>query len=315
MKMNTPARLSLLALPAIGLLMGGCQVNRDVYDELRNGYNALKSRNVELTDENSALRQSLDDLRRSQASGSSAAEEAMSLNARLRSDNQSLISRLLELENRLQGLSLQPVAIALDSQTDAALRALAEQFPGLLSFDSARGMLRFTSDVTFASGSFELTEAGRRAVREFGRVLKNTPAADQYEIAVVGHTDTQAVTMRDARRFKDNAELSAFRAISVRNDLVAAGMDAHNVEFAGFGETRPAVPNSATGNTPQNRRVEVYLFKKSYQGLTAAPVASRAGAPSTPRAAGTTGATGGTTPGSPVGAPAAPAGSDIEILK
>jgi flagellar motor protein MotB len=315
--MNTTTRASLLALPALGLLLGGCQVNRDVYDELRNGYAALKARNVELTDENSALRQSLDDLRRSQASGSSAAEEAMSLNARLRADNQALISRLQELENRLQGLSMQPVQIALDTQTDAALKALADQFPGVLSFDSARGMLRFTSDVTFSSGSFELTEAGRRAVREFGRVLKGTPSAEQYEIAVVGHTDTQPVTLRDARRFRDNAELSAFRAISVRNELVSAGMDAHNIEFAGFGETRPAVPNSRTGNTPQNRRVEVYLFKKSYTGLTAEPVASRqapAPAPGTPRPAGP--ATPGAAPaGGAAPAPSPTGGSDIEVLK
>lgn len=314
--MNTTARASLLALPALGLMLGGCQVNRDVYDELRNGYSALKARNVELTDENSALRQSLDDLRRSQAGGSSAAEEAMQLNARLRADNEALISRLNDLNSRLGSLSMQPVQIALDTQTDAALKALADQFPGLLSFDSARGMLRFTSDVTFASGSFELTEAGRRAVREFGRVLKQTPSAEQYEIAVVGHTDTQPVTMRDARRFRDNAELSAFRAISVRNDLVSAGIDAHNIEFAGFGETRPAVPNSRTGNTPQNRRVEVYLFKKSYAGLTAEPVASRAapvGGTATPRSAGTTG----TATPSPAGgaAPAPSSGSDIEILK
>jgi chemotaxis protein MotB len=298
---------------ALALLAGGCQVNQNVYDELRNGYNALKSRNVELTDENAALRASLDDMRGSMGRGSDAAGEAMRLNQQLRADNEALAARLRELDSRLSGLSMQPVAVALDAQTDSALKALADQFPGLLSFDSARGMLRFTSDVTFASGSFELTEAGRRAVREFGRVLNSTPSADQYEISVVGHTDTQPVTLRDGRRFRDNAELSAFRALSVRNELTGAGIDPHRVEFAGFGETRPAVPNSATGNTPQNRRVEVYLFKGNYSGLTAAPVKSRAVANPTPRPTSTGGGAPASTPDAPASTPAA--GPDIEIVK
>lgn len=307
--------LKLTVLAGLTLGLGACQVNQSTYDELLNGYNALKTRNVELTDENSALRASLDDMRGSLKGDSSAAAEAMSLNQKLRMDNESLQRRIQEMDARLAGLSMQPLQVALDAQTDTALSNLAQQFPGLLSYDSARGMLRFTSDVTFASGSFELTDAGRRAVREFGRVLNNTASAGQYEISVVGHTDTQPVTLREGRRFRDNAELSAFRALSVRNDLVAAGIEPHRVEFAGYGETRPAVPNNSSGNTTQNRRVEVYLRKSAYSGLTAAPVKSRAVAPSAPRS---TPSSGGSAPArEPASTPSAPSGggSDIEIIR
>ncbi|MFN7375863.1 MAG: OmpA family protein [bacterium] len=297
----------LLAGAALGL--GGCQVNRSTYDELLNGYNALKVRNLELTDENSGLRASLDDLRRSVSTGSDAAGDAIALNSKLRIENESLLRKLAELDAQLQNLSMQPLTVALDSQTDSALSQLASAYPGLLTYDQARGMLRFTSDVTFASGSYELSEAGRNAVREFGRLLQTTPNAAQYEIIVVGHTDTQPVTMRESRRFRDNAELSAFRALSVRNDLVASGVEPFRVEFAGFGETRPMVPNAANGNTPANRRVEAFLRKNSYTGLTADPVKSKSAAPAAPRS--NRSSTPGTTP-SP--APA-PANNDIEVFK
>ena len=37
---------------------------------------------------------------------------------------------------------------------------------------------------------------------------------------------------------------------------------------AGWGESHPAVPNSASGNTPQNRRVEIYFRPESVAGGT-----------------------------------------------
>ena len=46
---------------------------------------------------------------------------------------------------------------ALDPATDQALRDLAAQYPDLVVYDPDRGMIRFTSDLTFGSGSAEVT--------------------------------------------------------------------------------------------------------------------------------------------------------------
>ena len=71
----------------------------------------------------------------------------------------------------------------------------------------------------------------------------------------------------------------AFRALSVHNEPIANGLARHKVMFAGFGESRPAVANNPNGNTPQNRRVEVYLVKSTFGGLEAtAPTAGPSGA-------------------------------------
>lgn len=37
---------------------------------------------------------------------------------------------------------------------------------------------------------------------------------------------------------------------------------------AGWGEFRPAVENNANGNTPQNRRVEIFLARSTATGLS-----------------------------------------------
>jgi chemotaxis protein MotB len=241
------------------------------------------------------------------------------MNAKLRAANDDLSRKLAELNEKLTAIDFK--GGQLDAATDAALQELARQFPDVLTYDSARGMLKFTSDVTFASGDFSLTDAGRRAVREFAKIIDTNPSAAQYDILVAGHTDTQRVRLTGDRPFRNNAELSAFRALSVREEMIGAGVNPWRVGAAAFGETRPATQNAANGNTPQNRRVEVYLTKGNYNGLTAKPVASApAGTPSatTPTTAkpGTGAKTApGTKPATGT-APATPVGSnEIEIVK
>lgn len=308
-------KFTALALAAAGMGLGGCQVNQDTYDSLLSAYNAQKAENVRLSDENNGLHAAIDDLRRSIGSGSNAAADAIAMNAKLRAQNDELSRKLAELNARLEAIDFK--GGQLDPATDAALQELARQFPDVLTYDSARGMLKFTSDVTFASGNYSLTDAGKRAVREFAKIIDTVPAAGQYDILVAGHTDTQRVRLMDGRKFSNNAELSAFRALSVREEMIGAGVNPWRVGAAAFGETRPATQNAANGNTPQNRRVEVYLTKGNYNGLTANPVASVA-ASSTPAATapGTKAAVKPATPGSPTPGSPTPAGSnEIEIGK
>jgi len=306
---STLSKFAAVALTALGLGLGGCQVNHDTYDSLQNAYNALKAENVRLADDNNGLRAAIEDMRGHQGNDAGAAADAIAMNAKLRAQNDELARKLADLSNRLADIKFE--GGPLDASTDAALQELARQFPDVLTYDSSRGMLKFTSDVTFASGDYSLTDAGKRAVREFSRIVDSVPAAAQYDILVAGHTDTQRVRAMPGRNFRNNAELSAFRALSVREEMMGAGVNPWRVGAVAFGETRPATQNGANGNTPQNRRVEVYLTKGNYSGLTAKPVgaAPAAPTPAAPRA--------GTTPGarSTPEAPTPAGGNDIEIAK
>jgi chemotaxis protein MotB len=319
---STVLKFTALVLAAAGMGLGGCQVNTDTYDSLQTAYNGLKAENVRLADENNGLRSSINDIRGHQGNDSAAAADAIAMNAKLRAQNDELSRKLAEWQEKFAKLDF--TASPLDATTDAALQELARQFPDVLSYDSNRGMLKFTSDVTFASGDYSLTEAGKRAVREFAHILNSVQSAGQYDVIVAGHTDTQRVRGIGDRPFKNNSELSAFRALSVREEMIGGGVEAWRVGAAAYGETRPATQNASNGNTPQNRRVEVYLTKGNYGGLKAKPVgAAPAGpstsAPKTPSTGGTktpsTGATGGTknTPAAPSTTP--PASNEIEIVK
>jgi chemotaxis protein MotB len=133
---------------------------------------------------------------------------------------------------------------------------LAAQYPDVLTFDQRSGMLRFSSDFTFASGSAALNANAQTLVQKLASIL-NTPVAQPFEVKVVGHTDNQPVK-RVASQHPSNMYLSAHRAISVRDALVGDGVAANRMQVAGYGEFRPIVPNGANG-AAQNRRVEIFL--------------------------------------------------------
>lgn len=274
-----PARIVLaLAVATAGLGLGGC-VNQEKYDGLYEANRALQAQVSQLTEQLRAKENEIAALASRVAMGDNTAGMAGKTAEQLKAELAALQSQYAALLDRVNGFN---VGGPLDAATDAALADLAAKHPDILEYDAARGMLRFKSDVTFASGSYELTPQAKQTIRDLGRILQEVPSASQYDIRVVGHTDAQPVSPKPNRPFRNNLELSAFRAISVRNDLVSAGLNAQKVEFAGWGEFRPAVANNANGNTLQNRRVELFLVRSTMGGnmlAAPAPMAPRATAP------------------------------------
>ena len=71
-----------------------------------------------------------------------------------------------------------------------------------------------------------------------------------YAAEIGGHTDNQG-----ARDY--NLKLSAKRADAVKAWLVGKGIAAGRITTAGYGDTRPLVPNTNDENKARNRRVEL----------------------------------------------------------
>ena len=69
-------------------------------------------------------------------------------------------------------------------------------------------------------------------------------------LEVQGHTDE-----RNTNEY--NLKLSQDRANAVKQYLVGQGIDASRLESAGFGDTKPAAPNTTPEGRSQNRRVEL----------------------------------------------------------
>jgi chemotaxis protein MotB len=158
------------------------------------------------------------------------------------------------------------------------LTALAEQNPNLVDFDSARGLIKFKSDVTFSPGSDVVTDAAKPVIDRFAQIL-NGPVASQYDLMVVGHTDSQPVSNPNTIRAgnRDNWYLSAHRAITVSKELQKHNVSASRIEVAGYADQRPAAPNDTPENKAKNRRVEVLILPTTTSHSTAVAAEGSAG--------------------------------------
>jgi chemotaxis protein MotB len=119
----------------------------------------------------------------------------------------------------------------------------------------------FQSEVLFAVGEAEIDEGGRAQLVTLAAAIRQLeteiPEDITWVLQVNGHTDAQP--MQPGARFRSNWELSAARAISVVNLLIAEGVSPDRLAAAGYGEFQPL----EAGDTPEiyarNRRIELKL--------------------------------------------------------
>jgi len=151
------------------------------------------------------------------------------------------------------------------------------QFTAQLNDYEAKGQLRvyvdksileFTS-VTFASGSALLTEDTSALVRDLAVKLKQSMLENPaLEVLIEGHTDPAVVraTINRGGYFQNNIQLSALRAINVREGLLQhMGQEfASRIGVAGYGETR--LKNTEDVYSADNRRIEIRLLWEGRDG-------------------------------------------------
>lgn len=109
------------------------------------------------------------------------------------------------------------------------------------------------SDISFATGSSQLTPEFRQVLNKIATNLKTYP---NTQIVIAGHTDN---TGTDAI----NNPLSLNRATQVRNYLVNQGVDAKRIRVEGLGSKYPIANNNTAEGRADNRRVEIYVGQKS----------------------------------------------------
>ena len=137
-----------------------------------------------------------------------------------------------------------------------------EEKEGLVKVHRESGVLEFTS-VTFDQGSAQLNSNTEHLVEEMSKklqvYLKEKP---NLEILIEGHTDPSAVhnVVNIGGYYDSNIQLSALRAINVRNTLLRhVGAEySGRIGVAGYGETR--LKNKDNPMASENRRVEIRLL-------------------------------------------------------
>lgn len=135
------------------------------------------------------------------------------------------------------------------------------------------GRIGISGSVLFAAGSDELRPEGRQLLQSLVQPLAVYLRERDEMLMVSGFTDNTTLIRGPQRRFADNLELSAQRALTVTRALIEEGMPSSQVFAAAFGAEQPVADNTDEKGRAQNRRVEMAPVPKasSAAAVTTAP--------------------------------------------
>ena len=177
-------------------------------------------------------------------------------------------AELLKDKTRLKA-SVEEVKAALDDlarrkaqaeERVAAYQDMLNRFQSLIDAGrlkvkivDGRMVVELATDILFASGKADLSDAGKAALAEVGAVLKDIP---DRTYQVEGHTDN--VPIKTAQ-YPSNWELGSARAVTVVRTLIEAGVGDQRISAASYGEHRPVGDNGTTEGKAANRRIEIVV--------------------------------------------------------
>jgi outer membrane protein OmpA-like peptidoglycan-associated protein len=170
-------------------------------------------------------------------------------NAQIAGQNQLLADKNAQIDGQNQQLANQDQALANKD------RALADAQAQLRDYDmktSELGSTMVLQDVAFETGKFQLLAGGVNRLQPLINYLRLSP---NTRVRIDGFTDNVGGAAY-------NQELSLNRANSVRDTLIAAGIDAGRIETSGSGLSKPVASNKTEAGRQSNRRVEITLLKQ-----------------------------------------------------
>ena len=132
------------------------------------------------------------------------------------------------------------------------------------------GRIGISGKLLFELNSDQLQPEGRQLLKSLVPPLRSYLKTRDEILMVSGFTDDR--TMRDGKRkFEDNWELSAQRALTVTRTLIEEGMPSSMLFAAAFGQEQPLTPNSDEKARAQNRRVEMAPVPKASNAASTRP--------------------------------------------
>jgi len=124
------------------------------------------------------------------------------------------------------------------------------------------GRIGISGNVLFALNSDALQPEGRQLLKSLAGPLAAYLQARDEIIMVSGFTDDRQIREGN-RRFADNWELSAQRALTVTRVLIDEGIPSSSVFAAAFGSEQPVASNADAEGRSRNRRVEIAPMPRS----------------------------------------------------
>jgi len=126
------------------------------------------------------------------------------------------------------------------------------------------GRIGISGSVLFALNSADLQPEGRQVLQSLAPPLAAYLATRDELLMVSGFTDDRPV-LDTNRRFADNWDLSAQRALTVTRALIEEGVPSTAVFAAAFGSEQPVASNDDAEGRARNRRVEMAPVPRSAQ--------------------------------------------------
>ena len=139
------------------------------------------------------------------------------------------------------------------------LQALEKALAGPLASGRVtlnNGRIGISGSLLFAVNSAELQPEGRQLLKSLTAPLAAYLQARDEILMVSGFTDDRQVREGN-RRFADNWELSAQRALTVTRTLIEEGIPSASVFAAAFGSEQAVASNADADGRSRNRRVEM----------------------------------------------------------
>lgn len=113
-----------------------------------------------------------------------------------------------------------------------------------------KGSTFVLQEVTFSAGQSILNEASQQELNRLAQYLKDHP---QVRGEISGHSD-------DTGDKYTNLFVSEQRAKAVYDYLILQGITANRLEYKGYGDQKPKVPNTDEASRAQNRRIEFKIL-------------------------------------------------------
>ena len=129
------------------------------------------------------------------------------------------------------------------------------------------GRIGISGNVLFPVNSDELRPEGRQLLKSLVAPLEVYLGERDEMLMVSGFTDDRPV-LDTNRRFADNWDLSAQRALTVTRALIEEGVPSSSIFAAAFGSEQPVASNDDADGRSRNRRVEMAPVPKVAQKVT-----------------------------------------------
>jgi chemotaxis protein MotB len=231
------------ALPIILLALCACGVKKETHQKVLDELTATRAELEETRRQRDALDKDKQGL-------SGELDKTSAEKGKLAADMQATEAELVELRKQREA----------SEKRLAAFKQLQQRFAKLVDtgklqvgFRNGQMMLKLPAGILFPSGKAELSKDGQAALTEVLGVLAEFK---DRRFVIAGHTDADRIK---SKQFKDNWELSAARAMTVVQFMIAAGFDPKNLAASGYGEFDPVAPNDNDEGKQLNRRIEIIL--------------------------------------------------------